>query len=86
MSKDPNYPERGYLKRRSVGDPYRMIFKLPLGVTGNEVLLRWHYVTANSCLPTGYDTYFAAAIANGTATSSDWKPGMTECIIPYERT
>eukprot|EP00542_Grammatophora_oceanica_P004661 CAMPEP_0194065916 /NCGR_PEP_ID=MMETSP0009_2-20130614/85733_1 /TAXON_ID=210454 /ORGANISM="Grammatophora oceanica, Strain CCMP 410" /LENGTH=1128 /DNA_ID=CAMNT_0038718813 /DNA_START=91 /DNA_END=3477 /DNA_ORIENTATION=+ len=85
MPKDVNYPERGYLKRRAIGDPYTMKFKLPVGVAGDEVLLRWHYITANSCLPAGYDAYFSWAISNGLAVEADRKTGMTECLIPYER-
>ena len=51
--RDSNYPERGY-----VGSPnsetFRFRYRLPRGVTGNQVMLQWRYVTANSCLPRGY--------------------------------
>lgn len=30
-------------------------FQLPAGMVGDLVLLQWHYVTANSCMPPGYD-------------------------------
>jgi len=35
---------------------YRYKFQLPQGLSGDLVLLQWHYITANSCLPPGYPT------------------------------
>ena len=32
-------------------------FKLPQGLTGDLVLIQWHYLTANSCKHPGYDDY-----------------------------
>lgn len=32
-----------------------MIYKLPDGLVGEQILLRYRYVTANSCLPPGYE-------------------------------
>jgi hypothetical protein len=29
----------------------------PVGVSGDLVVLQWHYITANRCLPPGYDRY-----------------------------
>jgi hypothetical protein len=54
---DTRYPDRAYLPR--IGTPggqanYRYRFQLPRGLSGERVLLQWHYVTANSCRPLGY--------------------------------
>jgi len=65
---DKNYPERAYIapsnhKEKVVdekgisGMVFRHIFKLPKGLRGDFVLLQWHYLTANSCNPEGYDDY-----------------------------
>lgn len=86
MPKDDNYPERGYLKRRGIGDPYKMYFKLPDGVSGDQVLLQYHYITANSCLPPGYREYFNWAVGNGLAETADWKgTSMADCVLPYSQ-
>lgn len=46
-SRDKMYPYRAYL----AGDHKRFIhrMKLPDGVTGNHVLLQWHWLTASEC-------------------------------------
>jgi hypothetical protein len=63
---DPNYPERAYIPPAPPGTQasngsglwnYQYRFQLPAGVSGDLVLLQWHYITANSCLPPGYDRY-----------------------------
>jgi hypothetical protein len=56
----PNYPDRAYLPPpRTAGGraSYRYKFQLPQGLSGDLVLLQWHYITANSCQPLGYNTY-----------------------------
>ena len=53
--KDPNYPERGYVNPGASHTFMR--FKLPEGVTGDLVLLQWHWITGNSCRSSGYDDY-----------------------------
>jgi hypothetical protein len=61
--KDTNYPYRAYIappaysKTDSVGTFYRFQLKLPDNLSGNLVLLQWHYLTANSCTYAGYSTY-----------------------------
>ena len=53
---DPNYPERAYIPPKDFVDlHYR--YQLPSGLSGDTVLLQWHYVTANSCMHVGYDRY-----------------------------
>merc|ERR1712232_94323 len=42
---------------------FEMRYKLPMGVTGDKVMLQWRYVTGNSCMSPGYcchddDDYF----------------------------
>lgn len=36
---------------------YQYKFQLPQGLSGDLVLLQWHYIASNSCLPPGYNTY-----------------------------
>ena len=50
---DVNYPERGYVAPDQ--QEFSMKYKLPLGLTGERVLLQWKYLTGNSCLHPGYD-------------------------------
>mmetsp|Transcript_23079 Transcript_23079/g.46713 ORF Transcript_23079/g.46713 Transcript_23079/m.46713 type:complete len:1317 (+) Transcript_23079:171-4121(+) len=66
---DPNYPERAYIP--PVNDPnyvpnygttegfmelsYRM--RLPPNLYGDLVLIQWYYLTANSCVHEGYQSY-----------------------------
>lgn len=50
---DPAWPGRGYLGLRS-RRMFRFKYRLPMGVKGDQVMLQWRYVTANSCLPPGY--------------------------------
>jgi hypothetical protein len=54
---DPNYPERAYIPNAAAGNTFSYKYKLPAGLTGNLVLLQWHYVMANSCIPEGYYEY-----------------------------
>jgi hypothetical protein len=77
---DPNYPERGYTRRKKVPANYEMKFKLPDTVYGDEVLIQWRYITANSCLPAGYISYFQQHVGQGTVISEDWKgANMGDC-------
>jgi hypothetical protein len=62
---DPNYPERAYIplashsteKDASGSYLYTHTYKLPKDLIGDVVIIQWHYVTANSCLPEGYKDY-----------------------------
>ena len=65
-SGDTNYPHRAYLPPFPAGANYPgpprnywYKFQLPPGLSGDLVLLQWHYVTSNSCASPGYssDTY-----------------------------
>jgi hypothetical protein len=83
----PNYPDRAYLppanppRATNGGHPqmanggrwsYRYKFQLPQGLIGDLVLLQWHYIASNSCLPPGYNTYNWPA---------GWNPGnLGECV------
>lgn len=53
--KDPNYPERGYVNPSATHT--KMRFKLPEGVTGDLVLLQWHWIAGDSCQSAGYESY-----------------------------
>ena len=84
MPKDENHPERGYY----FGSPdfnnegFIMRFKLPEGLFGDEVLLQWWYVTANSCYPPGYDEYYAA----NSYLPKDFYNSVTEECTPDQYT
>ncbi|KAK1734442.1 lytic polysaccharide monooxygenase [Skeletonema marinoi] len=64
---DPNYPNRAYIPRAdsaiiqkdNSGDyKFSHRFKLPEGLSGELVLLQWHYLTGNSCMADeGYLNY-----------------------------
>jgi Lytic polysaccharide mono-oxygenase, cellulose-degrading len=64
-TKDPDYPYRAYLSPASYakrdsddrGLLYRFQMKLPDNLTGDLVLLQWHYYTSNSCTYPGYSKY-----------------------------
>merc|ERR1712151_1298056 len=65
---DPNYPERAYIPLSSHSTQkdganylYKHRYKLPENLSGDIVLIQWHYVTANSCRPEGYDNYIFPA-------------------------
>jgi len=80
MPKDNSHPERGYLKRGFM--EHEMVFKLPDNVSGDQVLIQWRYITANSCLPEGYHNYFNSFIVdpNYNVVTEDWKgPNMQNC-------
>lgn len=51
---DEFYPERAYVSGKS---DHKFIYKLPDGVYGDEVMLQWRYITANSCIPPGYVSF-----------------------------
>jgi hypothetical protein len=72
-TRDDNYPERAYIANSDHPDytgEFKYRFKLPDGVIGDIVLLQWHWISANSCLPPGYDTY------NFPPNFSPGNPGM----------
>ena len=64
--KDNRYPDRAYIPLTTFpgiqqgGDPFGYKFshrfQLPAGLSGDRVLIQWHYWTANSCIYPGYRT------------------------------
>lgn len=63
---DPNYPDRAYIPRttypwyqKTVSNTWNHShkYRLPENLVGELVLIQWHYITANSCKPEGYDDY-----------------------------
>ena len=64
---DPDYPNRAYIPRADAsfiqkdgGGHYKFShrFKLPAGLSGELVLIQWHYITGNSCVADeGYLNY-----------------------------
>jgi len=83
MPKDINHPERAYLKRGPMD--FTSVFKLPNNVIGEEVLIQWRYITANSCLPDGYTEYFNWAISdpNYDVQMTDWKGANMQACDKY---
>jgi len=83
MPKDPAHPERGYYGGGASlgnGQDFAMKFKIPDNLVGEEVLLQWLYVTANSCLPVGYTEYFNGANEFGQQLdASYWGAGLVPC-------
>jgi len=82
MPKDPNYPYRGMYAGGQGGSIkwFEFEYELPQGIYGDQVLLQWKYITANSCSPPGYSEYFSN---NPTLPSSYWTPGLSKCTPPY---
>eukprot|EP00548_Thalassiothrix_antarctica_P011613 CAMPEP_0194159336 /NCGR_PEP_ID=MMETSP0152-20130528/77771_1 /TAXON_ID=1049557 /ORGANISM="Thalassiothrix antarctica, Strain L6-D1" /LENGTH=1225 /DNA_ID=CAMNT_0038868891 /DNA_START=132 /DNA_END=3811 /DNA_ORIENTATION=+ len=67
-TQDPNYPHRAYVPPRTFamnengpgivpGLKYKYQMRLPPSVSGDLVLLQWHYITSNTCLMPGYNNY-----------------------------
>jgi len=84
MPKDEDHPERGYYYGSSDfnNEGFSMRFKLPEGLVGEEVLLQWWYITANSCYPPGYDGYYAA----NSFLPKDFYNSVTEECTPEQYT
>lgn len=78
MPKDENYPERGYYYGSQAfnNNRFAMNFRLPQGLTGEEVLLQWLYVTANSCSPEGYAEYYSL---NSHLPQEFWNRQLSTC-------
>lgn len=82
MPPDPMYPERGMYAGGQGGatKSFSFEYRLPSGIRGERVLLQWKYITANSCSPPGYATYFAA---HPDLPNSYWTQGVSDCTPPY---
>ena len=65
---DPNYPVRAYLPPSKYNLKYQ--YRLPPALSGDLVLIQWYYVTANSCMDAGYDSYDFPV---------GWYPGTSTC-------
>jgi len=79
--KDPTYPERAYFSNDA---DYRFIYKIPEGFFGDQVLVQWRYITANSCIPPGYrdDPVYSRLKTLGWLRSE----GMADCDWPTNET
>ena len=100
--KDPDYPYRAYIapanyaKRDSVGLLYSFRLKLPDNLSGDLVLLQWHYLTANSCTYPGYANYpfpnawnmvqTGVGICDNISSDGNGLPGMisSDCICLFK--
>ena len=82
--KDVKYPGRGYY---ATAADYEMRFKLPMGVTGDQVMMQWRYVTGNSCMSPGYCCHEADDYFDLYQNVSDWKRVNTAlCEYPLDPT
>jgi len=80
---DPYYPNRAYIPKSDApfiqkdgNDNYKFShrFRLPEGLSGELVLLQWHYITANSCMadegylnynfPAGFEPKYEVGVCN----------------------
>jgi len=82
--KDVKYPGRGYY---SNAVDFEMKFKLPMGVTGNQVMMQWRYVTGNSCMSPGYCCHNSDDYFDLYQNVSSWKRASTKlCTYPLDPT
>ena len=82
--KDETYPDRAYIAPIGLrqidssgpltGMAFKYKYKLPDGLYGENVLIQWHYLTANSCSHEGYDEY--------DFPDSSWRPPNTAICDP----
>jgi hypothetical protein len=49
---DDHYPSRAYISPNAKF--FKLKYRLPEGIQGDQAMLQWRYVTANSCTPPGY--------------------------------
>jgi chitinase len=63
---DPNYPDRAYIplaghpdyRKDAAGSYFHSHrYRLPANLAGDFFLIQWHYITGNSCVAQGYDSY-----------------------------
>lgn len=83
---DPNYPERAYIPDSATSTnmtifyanvwQYRYKFQLPEDLSGELVLIQWHYFSANFCTSPGYSTY-NWPVGEHWYSVSDQKPPCT---------
>mmetsp|Transcript_10844 Transcript_10844/g.16384 ORF Transcript_10844/g.16384 Transcript_10844/m.16384 type:complete len:247 (+) Transcript_10844:256-996(+) len=76
---DENYPSRAYVSPATL---FRFKYRLPMGVYGQQVMLQWRYVTANSCIPPGYRRTELGLQTLGWMRSA----GMNDCAWPLNWT
>ena len=82
MPKDPNHPERAYYAGGAGwnGHEFAFEFKLPEDLVGQEVLLQWRYISANSCSPPDYHAYFSGNNAEGVELPDEyWNGSVPPC-------
>jgi hypothetical protein len=83
---DPNHPERGYYwgGQQANGADFTMKFRIPASLVGEQVMMQWHYITANSCSPPDYAGYFGGTNSlNEELPEEFWSAGISNCVPPY---
>ena len=97
---DPNYPNRAYIPRAdsaiiqkdNSGDyKFSHRFKLPEGLSGELVLLQWHYLTANSCMadegylnynfPAGFEPNLQLGVCNSIPSDGRGVPEQVSRLV-----
>jgi len=82
--RDVKYPVRGYYSKDV---DFEMKYKLPMGVTGDQVMLQWRYVTGNSCMAPGYCCHESDDYFDLYQNVSSWKRANTGlCTYPLDPT
>ena len=59
---------------------FEFLYELPSGISGDQVMFQWRYITANSCSPPGYAKYFQT----NQLPDSYWTSGLSACKPPYK--
>jgi len=54
---DPNYPKRAMIPPESFGKSYSYEVLLPSDISEGNYVLKWMYVSGNSCVAEGYNKY-----------------------------
>ena len=99
---DPNHPNRAYIPRAdsaiiqkdNSGDyKFSHRFKLPEGLSGELVLLQWHYITANSCMadegylnynfPAGFEPNLQLGVCNSIPSDGRGVPEQVSRLVNY---
>jgi len=83
--RDVKHGGRGYYS--SAGEDFEMKFKLPMGVTGDNVMMQWRYVTGNNCMSPGYCCHNSDDYFDMYQNVSSWQRGNPAlCTYPLDPT
>jgi len=99
---DPDYPNRAYIPKSDApfiqkdgSNNYKFShrFRLPEGLSGELVLLQWHYITANSCMadegylnysfPAGFEPKYEVGVCNSIPSDGRGVPEQVSRLVNY---